>query len=190
MKIYIQRNSAAELIGGGESKTLLERMAALESGLAGLKTELQGKLNMDRVTQSTSVTEAGYVVDARELNASIGGTLASRVDAMGSEMAVRPRLASYGAGANFIETEVPVPENSGGTFLIIVWSRHQNAADAYILSFHRWPLLTALVKNNDATKVSYNAETQRLEIERGIGDDWGYVVEKLSPYMFNSYKDA
>ena len=113
MKIYIQRNSAAELIGG-ESKTLLEHMAALESGLAGLKTELQGKLNMDRVTQSTSVTEAGYVVDARELNASIGGTLASRVDAMGSEMAVRPRLASYGAGANFIETEVPVPENSGG----------------------------------------------------------------------------
>ena len=50
--------------------------------------------------------------------------------------------------------------------------------------------MTALVKNNDATKVSYNAETQRLEIERGIGDDWGYVVEKLSPYMFNSYKDA
>ena len=70
---------AGQTYWGGVIKTLIDRMAALESGLAGLKTELQGRLSTDKVTRSGAVTEPGWAVDARELNAATAGTLANRV---------------------------------------------------------------------------------------------------------------
>lgn len=37
------------------------------------------KLDLDKVTQSGSITERGYVADARELNAGIDGTIANKL---------------------------------------------------------------------------------------------------------------
>lgn len=58
--------------------TIAELSTAKENILA----ELANKLNVDSVTQSTSVTTAGYAVDARELNASISGSLAKKIKSL------------------------------------------------------------------------------------------------------------
>lgn len=54
-------------------------IAELNTAKTQILSELQGKLAVSRVTQSASVTESGWAVDARELNANIANTLASRI---------------------------------------------------------------------------------------------------------------
>lgn len=54
---------------GGGTKEIEERIAALEIG----------KLDADRVTDSESVTVPGWAADARQLNASISGTMAEKL---------------------------------------------------------------------------------------------------------------
>lgn len=51
----------------------------MESEIAGLKAELNGRLDVNRVTQGTSITEAGWAVDARQMNPEVDGSLANQL---------------------------------------------------------------------------------------------------------------
>lgn len=55
------------------------QIAALQQKDADLTNALAGKLNADRVTRSAGITEAGWALDARELNAGMTGSLAHSV---------------------------------------------------------------------------------------------------------------
>lgn len=55
-------------------------MDSMESAVVDIHAALTGKLSMDRVTQNTAVTQAGYAADARQLNASMEGTFANRAE--------------------------------------------------------------------------------------------------------------
>lgn len=66
-------------MGGGTSLEVLTRLALLENAVQNLNQTLSEKLGIDKVVQSTSVTESGYAVDARELNASVTGTIANLI---------------------------------------------------------------------------------------------------------------
>ena len=69
-------------VRGGVNQDILNRVSALEGG----------KLDSNRVTRSSAVTEPGFAVDARELNAGMEGTLANRM------LLMDDRLDGYGPG--------------------------------------------------------------------------------------------
>lgn len=71
---------------GGAGQAVLNRIAALESGLASVRRSLAGKLDLNNVTQGTAVTEPGWAADARELNAAFAGTLANRAQGLSQRM--------------------------------------------------------------------------------------------------------
>lgn len=50
------------------------------------------KLDLDKVTQSDSITERGYAVDARELNASLSGTVANKTERINESLSGCSRL--------------------------------------------------------------------------------------------------
>lgn len=79
MGIYIQRNGTAEKIPGGADRDLRKQVEDLKAEMKSLRSELSRKMDAARVTQSTSITQAGYAVDARQLNAAMDGTVAASV---------------------------------------------------------------------------------------------------------------
>lgn len=56
-----------------------EQITALQAMDSELTRQMALKLNADRITQSASVTEAGWALDARELNAAVNGSLSNRI---------------------------------------------------------------------------------------------------------------
>ena len=73
---FIYNRMARESQSGGGSQELITKVAVLEQTVNGLETALAGKLGIEKVTQSMAVTEAGYVADARQLNATLPGSFA------------------------------------------------------------------------------------------------------------------
>lgn len=67
------------MAGGGTSLELIERISALEDRVNNLSSQ---KLDASNVVQGTSVTEAGYATDARQMNPTINGSLAGKVRAV------------------------------------------------------------------------------------------------------------
>lgn len=47
-----------------------------------LKEQLQKRIQLEKITESTNITEQGYVCDARVLNPQITGTLANTVESL------------------------------------------------------------------------------------------------------------
>ena len=64
---------------GGADWGLYKQVEDLKAEMESLRSELSRKMDADRVTQSTSITQAGYAVDARQLNAAMDGTVAASV---------------------------------------------------------------------------------------------------------------
>lgn len=94
---------------------------------------------------------------------------------------------AYGQGKGLTSASVDI-SGGIGTYLITVWSNYPNAANQYVLgaSGSGQGKIYNLVNNTSNISAEYDSETKKLKIYRGVGDMWGYVVEKLSPYVNNS----
>lgn len=62
----------------------------------GIKTLDNEKLNIDKITQSTAVNQDGYVLDAREKNASISGTMANQISGLNTNIKCISKKAPTG----------------------------------------------------------------------------------------------
>lgn len=127
-----------DLQWGGVTTTLLNRITALElkhedmqsnltdfesrvfglsSRFTGLETEVNGKLGKERITQSRTVTEPGWAVDARELNAAFTGTIANQIQGMENLLNVKKNIPyTYAVMVcNLVEyavtTGIPAPQS-------------------------------------------------------------------------------
>lgn len=78
--IGLQQNGALTQIGGGITQSVLDRITDLENRLENVTNMLQGKLDASKVTSSTSVTEEGYAMDARQANQAVDGSLANKIE--------------------------------------------------------------------------------------------------------------
>lgn len=77
---------------GGANQSIIERVEHLESTVSTLADSIKQKLDTSRVTQLKSVTQPGYAVDARELNASLSGTVANEMERMNESLSGCSRL--------------------------------------------------------------------------------------------------
>lgn len=59
---------------------LQQNLQALQQSSQQLQQQLTGKLDTTKVTRASDITQTGWAVDARELNASISGSLAEKID--------------------------------------------------------------------------------------------------------------
>lgn len=101
MSIYYQNNGIRTQIGGGISQTTLDRIESLETKISSIEPQLeilagllQGKLDADKVTNATTVTQPGYAADARQLNPAVGGSLASQIKNLNGVYVVPKYLVS------------------------------------------------------------------------------------------------
>lgn len=65
--------------GGGTSVELLARIALLEQKVQDLQNAVPNKLDAGKVTMALDVTQEGYAVDARQMNANTPGTMSNRL---------------------------------------------------------------------------------------------------------------
>lgn len=87
--------------GGGTSLELISRISALEDRVNNLASQ---KLDVSNVVQGTSVTEAGYAADARQMNPAISGSLAGKVSAV--EDAVSSVSESFSSRIDSVDSNV------------------------------------------------------------------------------------
>lgn len=80
--IGLQQNGALTQIGGGITQSVLDRITDLENRLENVTNMLQGKLDKNKVKNSTTITEPGYATDARQLNPAVDGSLAGKVESL------------------------------------------------------------------------------------------------------------
>lgn len=157
---------------GGAGQAVLNRIAALESELAGLKAELNGRLDANRVTQGTSVTESGWAADARQMNPAYPGSIAEKVEGNAgriSALSFRFALKAEAAG-NGETTDITLP--SYGAYILIshhggVWTTLEGMAyiscspyqDAYVAEkiFGRYDF--------DAMEMSIDTGTRVLSVK-------------------------
>ena len=92
---------------GGVNNGILERIEAVESEIPDIKSQMALKLPADRVTDSASITEPGWALDAREKNGALEGTLAGRIEEI-SNLSLKYHGTSF---ENYVMkyTDFPVP---------------------------------------------------------------------------------
>lgn len=112
--------------GGIASAEMLAMLAALEERTGRIEDVLGGKLDADKVTVNTAITQGGYAADARQLNPTIEGTLAHSVVGMLNNVG-NIRIDTYvtdAGGKNIIRLPVLISEVYNEKILVMNGDAH------------------------------------------------------------------
>ena len=101
----------------------------------GIKTLDNEKLNIDKITQSTAVNQDGYVLDAREKNASISGTMANQISKLSTDVN-KKQDASTAITASNISSQSVKYATSAGSANAVAWSKVTGKPSSYPPASH------------------------------------------------------
>ena len=160
----------------------------------GIKTLDNEKLNIDKITQSTAVNQDGYVLDAREKNASISGTMANQISKLSTDVN-KKQDASTAITASNISSQSVKYATSAGSANAVAWSKVTGKPSSYPPASHSHAgqaldagalEITAVVPYIDFHYNNSNADFTSRIVDYGPGGGFQYSSSDGNHYFKNT----